>query len=180
MSVLVRPAARADCAGLVSLVRELAAFEEAPDQVTLAEESLAESLFGPAPKVFAHVAELDGAIAGMAVWFVTYSTWRARHGIWLEDLIVTASARGRGVGRALLGHLAGIAEAAGWARVEWSVLDWNDPAIGFYRHLGAEPMEEWTNYRLTGEALSALAAEAGRDPGSYRGAGADPGADPGR
>lgn len=159
MSLLVRPAVPADCPDLVRLVRELAAYEHAADQVSLTEESLARSLFSPNPQVFAQVAELDGRVVGMIVWFVTYSTWRGCHGIWVEDLIVTSSARGRGAGRALLGHLAGLAEAAGYARVEWSVLDWNDPAIGFYRHLGAEPMDGWTNYRLTGDALAALAGE---------------------
>lgn len=166
MSVLVRAAVPADCPDLVGLVRELAAYEHAADQVTLTEESLARSLFSPHPQVFAHVAQLDGRIVGMVVWFVTYSTWRGCHGIWVEDLIVTASARGRGAGRALLTQLASLAEAAGYARVEWSVLDWNDPAIGFYRHLGAEPMDGWTNYRLTGGSLAALAGEGSAGPGA--------------
>ncbi|HEU5001509.1 MAG TPA: GNAT family N-acetyltransferase [Actinomycetota bacterium] len=161
MSLAVRPAVPPDCPRLVGLVRELATYEQAADRVLLTEESLAATLFAPDPKVFVHVAELDGDVVGMALWFLTFSTWRACHGIWLEDLIVTTPARGRGAGRALLAHLAGVAEAAGYARVEWSVLDWNDPAIGFYRHLGAEPMDEWTNYRLSGAALAALAAEAG-------------------
>ena len=158
MSIVVRSAVPADCPHLVDLVRELAAYEQAADQVSLTADSFAESLFAPNPRVFAHVAELDGQVVGMVVWFLTYSTWRGCHGIWVEDLIVTTPARGRGVGRALLAQLAGLAEAAGYARVEWAVLDWNDPAIGFYRHLGAEAMDEWTNYRLTGEALAALAA----------------------
>jgi GNAT superfamily N-acetyltransferase len=142
---------------MVDLVRALAEYERAPDEVQLQESQLEESLFGEAPKVFAHVAEHDGAVVGVAVWFVNYSTWTGQHGIYLEDLFVRPAARGLGAGRALLVELARLAMARRYSRVEWAVLNWNDPAIGFYRHLGARPQDEWTVFRLSGPRLSALA-----------------------
>ncbi|HEX3980131.1 MAG TPA: GNAT family N-acetyltransferase, partial [Acidimicrobiales bacterium] len=113
--------------------------------------------FGSDPTVFAHVAEEDGVVVGMAIWFLNFSTWTGRNGIYLEDLYVRPEARSSGVGRALLIELASIARRSGYGRVEWSVLDWNEPAIGFYQSLGAVPMDEWTGYRLSGQALVDLA-----------------------
>lgn len=156
----VRPARRSDVPALVAMVSELATHEREPDAVRLTEEVLAERLFGPAPAVFAEVVELGGSVVGMAVWFLTYSTWTGTHGIWLEDLYVQPHARGRGLGRALLGALAGICGERGYARLEWTVLDWNAPALAFYRSVGAEPLAEWTTQRLSAAALSDLAAGA--------------------
>lgn len=158
---MIRPATPEDAGAIVGLVRELAAYERAPDQVALDEAALRASLFCEHPLVFVHVAEHGGRVAGMAAWFVTYSTWTGRHGIWVEDLIVSEAARGLGLGRALLSHLAGIAVAQGYARLELAVLDWNEPAVGFYRHLRARPMAEWTTYRVSGDDLARLATEPG-------------------
>jgi GNAT superfamily N-acetyltransferase len=156
--VTVRPARPGDVAAMAALVRLLADYERSLDQVQLQEGQLEEALFGEAPRVFAHVAQRDDAVVGMAVWFVNYSTWTGRHGIYLEDLVVVPSARGGGAGRALLTELARVAVARGYTRVEWAVLDWNQPAIGFYRHLGALPQDEWTVYRLAEPGLTELAA----------------------
>ena len=159
---LVRRAAPADVGAVVGLVRELAAYEREPDAVRLTEDVLRERLFGPEPAVFAHVAERDGEVVGTAVWFLTFSTWTGTHGVWLEDLYVRPEARGGGLGRALLAALAAVCAERGYARLEWTVLDWNAPALGFYRALGAVGMEEWTTQRLTGPALAALARSASR------------------
>lgn len=141
---------------LLALVHELAEYERARHEVQADDAALRTALFGPAPKVYAHVAEVDGEVVGFALWFYNFSTWLGRHGIYLEDLFVRPAARGRGLGQALLTELARIAVAEGCGRVEWWVLDWNAPAQGFYRSLGAEPMDEWTVWRLTGEALARL------------------------
>jgi len=154
---MIRPARPDDTGALVGLVRDLASYERAADQVALDDEALSAALFGGHPKVFAHVAERNGEIVGMAIWFLTYSTWTGRHGVHIEDLFVRPDARGLGLGRALICELSRLAVDAGYTRVEWSVLDWNEPAIGFYRRLGAEALEEWTGYRLSGAALSRLA-----------------------
>lgn len=154
---MIRPARPGDLEALTALIHELAAYERAPDQVALNRDDLARALFGEEPKVFAHVAERQGRVEAMVVWFLTYSTWTGRHGIWVEDLIVTEPARGQGLGRALLEELARVAHAAGYSRMEWSVLNWNEPAIGFYRRLGARPMAEWSIYRLGQSALNELA-----------------------
>ena len=147
---------------MVSLVRELAAYEQAEHEVELDAAALQEHLFGDGAQVFAHVAEerIDGRheVVGLALWFVSFSTWRGRHGIYLEDLFVRPEARGQGHGRALLAALAQMATDRGYARVEWSVLNWNEPAHGFYRRLGAAPMDGWTVWRLTGSALEQLGA----------------------
>lgn len=156
----VREARPDDVPALVRLVRELAAYEREPDAVRLTEPVLAQRLFGPHPAVFAHVAERGGEVVGTAVWFLTFSTWTGTHGIWLEDLYVRPEARGSGLGRRLLATLAGLCVRRGYARLEWTVLDWNAPALGFYRALGAVGMEEWTTQRLTGPALVDLAAAA--------------------
>lgn len=152
----VRPARADDLAEIVALVRELAAYERAANEVRLDVAALERALFGPDPVAFCHVAALDSGLIGFALFFRTFSTWTGRAGIWLEDLYVRPQARGRGVGRALLSSLAERACAAGMARIEWAVLDWNTPAWQFYARLGAEPMQEWTTHRLSGEALNAL------------------------
>jgi GNAT superfamily N-acetyltransferase len=154
----VRPAGPADVPAIYRLIRELAAYERAPDEVTGTEDDLRRSLFGPQPAVFAHVAEHQGRVAGFALWFLNYSTWLGRHGIYLEDLYVTPDQRGRGFGKALIAELAAICVARDYGRLEWWVLDWNEPARGFYASLGAIPMDEWTVHRLTGQALRDLAA----------------------
>jgi GNAT superfamily N-acetyltransferase len=161
---MIRSAVQADVATLVELIHDLADYERSPGLVKVDPRLLQAALFGPSPAVFAHVAEEDGRILGIAVWFLSYSTWTGRHGIYLEDLYVRPEARSRGIGRALLTELASIAKRAGYERVEWSVLNWNESAIRFYRSLGAVPMDKWTGYRLDGGGLSALAGEGSRNP----------------
>lgn len=156
---MVRPAEPRDTAQILGLIRELAAFERAPDAVEADEERIAGALFGPAPTAFAHVAEEAGEVVGIAVWFRSFSTWLGRAGIYLEDLYVRPAARGRGHGRALLTALGRLAVEHDYGRVEWSVLDWNTSAHAFYRSLGAAPMDEWTVWRLAGQPLRALAGE---------------------
>ncbi len=141
---------------LVGLIHDLAEYERSPSSVEVVPDQLRNALFGASPAVFALVAEEDSRLMGMAIWFLNFSTWTGRHGIYLEDLYVRPEGRGRGVGRDLVEALATLAVEAGYARVDWAVLDWNAPAIGFYESLGAVPMDEWTGYRLTGEALAAL------------------------
>lgn len=153
---VIRPATADDVRTILQLVRELAEYERAPDEVRATEDDLRRSLFGSEPKVFAHVAEQDGEVVGFALWFLTYSTWLGTHGIYLEDLFVRPGARGGGHGKALLTELARIAVERGYGRVEWSVLNWNEPSIRFYEALGARPQDEWTVYRLTGDALREL------------------------
>lgn len=153
----IRPAAPADVATILRFVCELAEYEREPDAVEATEAMLAEALFGDRPAAEAVIAEGEGDAIGFALFFHNFSTWTGRRGLYLEDLYVTPEARGSGAGRALLAHLAALALDRGCARFEWSVLDWNEPAIGFYRALGAEPMAEWTVQRLTGEALVRLA-----------------------
>jgi GNAT superfamily N-acetyltransferase len=140
----------------VALVHELAAYEKAPDECHLTVAQLRTALFGPAPALFGHVAELDGEVVGVALWFLNFSTWDGVHGIYLEDLFVRPSHRGAGLGRALLTALAQECVARGYSRLQWSVLDWNEPSIAFYRKLGAAPMDEWTVFRLAGDALTRL------------------------
>ena len=157
----VRPAVRADGPVICRLIRELAAYENALDQVEITEADLDVALFGPDPAVFAHVGEYRGVVAGVALWFVNFSTWTGRHGIYLEDLFVSPAVRGAGLGRALLAELAGLCVDRGYGRLEWAVLDWNAPALGFYAALGAEHVTGWQANRLTGAALTALAARRG-------------------
>ena len=154
---MIRPAEAADIPAIHRLVRELAEYEKALAEVTATEEDLRRALLGDRPAVFAHVAEADGEVAGFALWFLNYSTWTSRHGIYLEDLYVAPELRGHGYGKALLAELARICVARGYSRLEWSVLDWNAPARGFYASLGAAEMDEWTVHRLSGPALRALA-----------------------
>jgi GNAT superfamily N-acetyltransferase len=156
----VRPIRPDDVAAVVGLVRELAEYEKAPHEATMTEEQLAAALFGESPKLFGHVAEgPDGAVAGMALWFLNFSTWRGTHGIYLEDLYVQPAHRGRGLGRELLRTLAGICVERGYSRLEWWVLDWNTPSIEFYKAAGAVPMDEWTVFRLTDDALTDFATD---------------------
>lgn len=143
------------------MVRELADYERALDQVELTEAQLHAALFCAAPALFCQVAEDLGEVVGMALWFRNFSTWQGVHGIWLEDLYVRPTARGAGHGKALLASLAQIATENAYGRLEWAVLDWLVVAQGFYRSLGAEPMAEWTTWRLTGTALAELAASSG-------------------
>ncbi|MCC8962025.1 GNAT family N-acetyltransferase [Bradyrhizobium sp. Pear76] len=157
MSLTIRRA-RPDEAGLVfSLVRELAEYEKLLHEVHASEADIAEALFGANPRLFCDIAEWNGEPAGFAVWFVNFSTFAGRHGIYLEDLFVRPALRGKGIGKALLVHLAKQCLANGWSRLQWAVLDWNAPSIAFYKSLGAEMMDEWTICRVSGEALSALA-----------------------
>ena len=143
---------------LLELGHELAAYEREPDAVEATEDMLAAALFGPAPVASCSVAlAADGEVVGFALWYVTFSTWKGRPGLWLEDLFVWPAARGSGLGKALLQELARTCVARGYARFEWWVLDWNAPAIGFYRSLGAGPQDEWTTFRVDGDALTALA-----------------------
>lgn len=154
----VRPAGPEDVPVLLALVRELAAYEREPDAVEATEEDLRRALFEEGT-CSAHVATTgDGEVVGFALWYPTFSTWTGRAGLWLEDLFVRPSARGTGLGRALLQALAAVCLERGYRRFEWWVLDWNAPAIGFYRALGAVPQDDWTTYRVHGDALSALAA----------------------
>ncbi len=157
MTTDIRPAMPADVATILNFVRELAAFEREPDAVAATEPMLAEALFGADSAAEAVIAEQGGVPVGFALFFRNFSTWTGRPGLYLEDLYVTPPARGGGVGKALLIHLAGIARDRGWARFEWSVLDWNTPAVEFYRAMGARGMEEWTVQRVSGEALEKLA-----------------------
>lgn len=154
---IVRAAHPGDEPGILTLIHALAVYEKEPDAVANTTEMLGASLFGPAPRVFAHVVERDGVIVGIALWFLTYSTWLGTHGIWLEDLYVDEAQRGRGYGKALMASLAAECVERGYGRFEWTVLDWNAPSIAFYRAIGAEPMAEWTTQRLTGPALGRLA-----------------------
>jgi GNAT superfamily N-acetyltransferase len=161
---MIRPARPEDVPILVRLIHDLAEYERAPEEAVASEERLLDALFGDRPAVYCDVAESDGAIVGMAVWFLSFSTWQGRHGIYLEDLFVSPDRRGEGHGKALLATLAQRCVDRGYGRLEWSVLDWNTPAIDFYVALGASGMDEWTVHRLTGDSLEALAKEAPPQP----------------
>jgi GNAT superfamily N-acetyltransferase len=154
---VIRPAGPADVPVVLELVRELAVYEREPDAVETTEPMLYAALFGDDAVASCHVAVgPDGDVVGFALWYVTFSTWKGRPGLWLEDLFVRPSARGLGLGKRLLQELAGVCLARGYARFEWWVLDWNEPAQGFYRSLGARAEDEWTTWRVDGEALRAL------------------------
>ncbi|MBN9056247.1 GNAT family N-acetyltransferase [Shinella sp. PSBB067] len=154
----IRPATVADAAIILRFIRELADYENALDEVAATEETVAASLFGEGSVSFAAICETEaGEPAGSAVWFKTYSTWQAKNGLYLEDLYVTPAHRGAGVGKMLLRHLARIAVEEDCARFEWSVLDWNEPAIRVYEAIGAEPHKEWVRYRLAGDRLKRFA-----------------------
>jgi GNAT superfamily N-acetyltransferase len=156
MSV-IRPATANDVPAILQMIHDLAIYEKEPDAVRNTPEMLHAALFGENPRIFATMAENDaGDVQGFALWFLNYSTWEGVHGIYLEDLYVKPEARGAGHGKALLRHLAATAVDRGYARVEWSVLDWNEPSINFYKNLGAAPMDDWSTFRLTGAALESF------------------------
>jgi GNAT superfamily N-acetyltransferase len=157
MTVTVRAARDGDEAEILRLVKALAAYENEPDAVKATAGSLRAILFGEAPKAFAHIAEQDGRVVGMAVWFFNFSTWTGRHGIFLEDLFIDPEVRNAGVARLLFRALAAEAKSHDCARIDWQVLDWNDLAKGFYRKLGARHNAAWEPWRLDGAALDALA-----------------------
>ena len=152
----IRPAKIQEVGEVLQLIQDLATYENAPEQVEASEEDLLNTIFASDPRVFCDLVEVDGQIAGMAIWFLNYSTWQAKHGIYLEDLFIKPEYRGRGYGKALLKHLAKICDEKGYGRLQWWVLDWNSPAIEFYKSLGAEAMDEWTVYRTSGKALKDL------------------------
>jgi GNAT superfamily N-acetyltransferase len=157
VTLTIRPAVEDDVPLVVRFIRGLAEYEKLLHECHATEERVRESLFGARPDAEVVIAEVDGAPAGFALFFHNYSTFLARRGLYLEDLFVLPEHRGAGVGRALLAHLARIAVERGCGRLEWWVLDWNEPAIRFYESLGAVPMDEWTVYRVTGDALTRLA-----------------------
>lgn len=159
----IRPAQPQDVDEILAMVRDLAEYERAAHEVVATEEQLHAALFGPRPTVFAHVVEHDDGeghrLGGFALWFLNFSTWLGRNGLYLEDLYVRPNLRGSGYGRRLLATLARECLDQGYGRLEWWVLDWNEPALGFYRQLGAIPMDEWTVHRVTGKDLQQLADE---------------------
>ncbi|MCW2600579.1 MAG: GCN5-related N-acetyltransferase [Frankiales bacterium] len=155
---MIRLATPADVPVVLQLVKELASYEREPDAVRASEDDVHAALFGPDPVASCHVALMDDEVVGFALWYRTFSTWQGKPGMWLEDLFVRPEARGNGLGTALLVELARTAVARGWMRFEWWVLDWNEPAQGFYRSLGARPEDAWTVWRVDGEALQSLAA----------------------
>lgn len=155
--LVIRPAAPADAPLIMGFIRELAEYERLSHAVEASEADIARDLFGPTPRAFCDIAEVDGAPVGFALWFYNYSTFRGRAGIYLEDLFVRPDARGHGAGKALLRRLARRCVDEGLGRLEWAVLDWNAPAIGFYDALGAEALDDWIVRRMTGEALTKLA-----------------------
>jgi GNAT superfamily N-acetyltransferase len=162
MATIIRPATAGDVSLILALIRGLAEYERAPEAVIATEEDLLRDGFGPNPFYFCLIAEHDDKPAGFAFYFFDYSTWIGRPGIYLEDLFVYPELRGLGIGKALLKQVAAIAVEKGCARLKWSVLDWNTPAIDFYRAMGGELMDEWTNVRIQGEALERLAGLEGR------------------
>ncbi|MFA1625753.1 N-acetyltransferase family protein [Rhizobium mongolense] len=154
----IREAVREDAATLLGFIRELAIYEKAEHEVAATIQKIEKSIFGTNSVTRALICEQNGGPVGMAIWFFNYSTWQAKNGLYLEDLYVTPAARGLGAGKALLKRLAEIALETGCGRFEWSVLDWNEPAIRVYEAIGAEPMNEWIRYRLSGEVLKDFAA----------------------
>jgi GNAT superfamily N-acetyltransferase len=162
-TIVIRPAALIDAALIFDLIMELALYEKAPEQVLATQADLERTLFGEQARAHAVICELEGKVVGYAVYFFNYSTWLGRNGIYLEDVYVRPSARGQGCGKALLKYIAQIAVRENCGRFEWSVLDWNTPAIEFYEALGARAQSEWTIYRLTGDSLRQLAQDTMRE-----------------
>lgn len=154
----IRPATKQDIPAILEMIQDLADYEKEPDAVENTPEMLTETLFGENPKAFAEIIDDDSPV-GIAIWFLNYSTWTGRHGIYLEDLYVKPEARGKGFGKQMLIHLAAKARDNGWSRFEWSVLDWNQPAIDFYISQGAQMMDGWTVCRVDGDALHSLASQ---------------------
>jgi len=157
MPFTIRKATTEDAALILHFITELAIYEKAEHEVIATTEDIQNTLFGEYSSAHALICELDGEPIGFAVYFYNYSTWLGRNGLYLEDLYITASQRGSGAGKALLKYLANIAVEQGCGRFEWSVLDWNTPAIDFYQSIGAKPQDEWIGYRLSGDALKAFA-----------------------
>ena len=157
MSLAIRRARPDEASLVLSLIRELAEYEKLLHECEATEALIGAALFGDHPKLFCEIAEWNGEVAGFAVWFVNFSTFSGRAGIYLEVLFVRPAQRGKGIGKALLAHLARECVAKGWSRLQWSVLDWNTPSIEFYKSLGAVLMDEWTVCRVNGAALTALA-----------------------
>ncbi len=157
MSLLIRRARRDEAGVVLSLIRELAEYEKLLHEVEATEAMIADALFGENPRLFCDIAEWNGAVAGFAVWFVNFSTFSGRPGIYLEDLFVRPHLRGNGIGKSLLSHLARECVTNNWSRLQWSVLDWNAPSIAFYKSLGADLMDEWTICKVAGPALHTLA-----------------------
>jgi len=158
MTLAIRSATAADAALIVRLIMDLAVYEKLEHEAIAREADILRELFGASPKVFCEIAEWDGEAVGFALWFYTFSTFLGRHGIWLEDLFVAPAARGRGVGKGLLRHLARRCVAENLGRLEWAVLDWNTPAIDFYRSQGAIMLDDWERCRVDGDALRRLGA----------------------
>ncbi len=155
----VRPAIANDVPAILQLIRGLAEYERALDEVVATEEALLAALFCDNPQVFCHVATQDEAVVGIAIWHLNFSTWLGKHGMYLEDLYVVPEARGRGYGMALLKELARLCVARKYERFQWWVLDWNEPSIEFYKSIGAIPMDEWTVFRASGDALNKLSSD---------------------
>jgi GNAT superfamily N-acetyltransferase len=160
VSLSIRRARPDDIAVVFALIKELAEYEKLTHEVEATEADIADALFGDLPRLFGEIAEWNGEVAGFAVWFVNFSTFAGRPGIYLEDLFVRPAFRRNGIGQALLGHLAAICLEKGWARLQWSVLDWNTPSVTFYKSLGAELMDDWTLCKVTGPSLATLAERA--------------------
>ena len=156
----IRSAMPSDTRVIYALIRELAVYENLLDVVDATERMIGDALFGQSPRAFCELAEWDGQVVGFSLWFYNFSTFRGRHGIYLEDLFVRPDFRGKGLGKALIVSLARRCVAENLARFEWSVLDWNAPSIAFYKALGATMQDDWTGCRVTGEALAALAGRA--------------------
>ena len=159
MSIAIRAAKPADGALVYAFVRELAEYERLSAEVDATEKQIATALFAPEPRVFCDIAEWKGEPAGFALWFLNFSSFRGRNGIYLEDIFVRPSYRGKGIGRALMKKLAKSCVSEGWIRFEWAVLDWNKPSIEFYRSIGASVMDEWRICRMSGDALRRFAGE---------------------
>ena len=152
----IRPARQDEVGIVLQLIHDLALYEKAPNEVEATEKELLETIFVDDARVFCDVVDVNGEIAGMAIWFLNYSTWQGKHGIYLEDLFIKPEFRGKGYGKALLQHLAKVCDERGYGRFQWWVLDWNSPAIEFYKSLGAVAMDEWTVYRVSGDPLKKL------------------------
>ena len=155
----IRLAVPADAEDIHRLIYDLAVYEKAPEQMVATIDQINTSLFSAKPVAFCHVAEVDGKIVGIALWFLNYSTWLGKAGIYLEDLFVQPEYRGHGIGKGFMQTLAALCVERGYERFKWWVLDWNKPSIDFYQSLGAVPMDEWTVFRLSGDALKKFASE---------------------
>ena len=160
MQLKIRDAVQADLPKILQFIKDLAEYEKAPNEVVLSISDLEQSIFGTNPQVYCLIAELENEVTGFAVWHLNYSTWLGKHGIYLEDLYVDPKYRGQGHGKALLRKLAQICVERGYKRLQWWVLDWNQSAIDFYKSIGAEPMDQWTVFRVSGSSLEKLATDA--------------------